>query len=122
MKSTFRITGIFQLVMGTGMIGIWVGLFLSKQIPELQTDPFQICMHILAEIVTALLLLISGSFILLKKYRHPIFFNLSFGMLIYTPIASQGYYVQQSDWGPVALFMVLLAMTAGLLIVTRIKK
>ena len=110
MKNTLKISGMFQLVIGAGMIGIWLVLFLSKQIPELQTAPFRIFMHILAEIVTASLLLISGSFILLKKYRHPIFYNLSFGMLIYTLIASQGHYAQQSDWGLVTLFFLMLSI------------
>jgi len=42
-------------------------LFLSNQIPEIQTEPIRITMHILAEITTGVLLISSGVYILTKK-------------------------------------------------------
>jgi len=115
MKST-KISGIYQVVIGAGMIGIWILNFINGEIPELQTATWSIAMHILAEVVTAILLLISGLSILLKKHKMKTLFNIAFGALIYTLIASPGYFAQQSNWTAAALFLAMLIITLALLI------
>ena len=74
MKKT---SAVYQIIIGTGMIGIWIILFLSEQIPELLTEPVRIAMHILAETVTGALLIISGVITLKTGSQNKILYNLS---------------------------------------------
>jgi peptidoglycan/LPS O-acetylase OafA/YrhL len=118
MKNAKKTVGIFQLVVGTGMLGIWMLSFHTGKVNELQTEVFRIAMHLLAEVLTALSLLISGGLILFSKRKHPGLFYGSFGALIYSLIASPGYFAQRGDWAVVFLFIVLLVMSVGLLILS----
>jgi len=68
-----KIIAIYQIIIGLGMIGIWILLFLSNQIPEIQTELIRITMHILAEITTGVLLISSGVYILTKKKFSSLF-------------------------------------------------
>ena len=111
-----KVTAIYQITIGIGMMGVWLMLFLNHQIPELQTEAIRITMHMLAEITTGILLLTSGLYILIKKETHKTFLNLSFGALIYTLIASPGYYAQQSEWSVFIVFIIMLVLTIGLVI------
>lgn len=111
-----KISGAFQVLVGTGMIGIWILNFLGGEIPELQSEPWSISMHILAEVVTAILLLISGLSILLKGHKMSALYYIAFGALIYTLIASPGYFAQLSNWVAVALFLAMLVITILLLL------
>jgi hypothetical protein len=111
-----KISGVYQVLTGAGMIGIWILNFWKGEIPELQTEPYRIAMHILAEAVTAIMLLVSGFHILMKGRKLPNLFNIASGALIYTLIASPGYFAQMSHWGAVAPFLVLLGFTVVLLI------
>ena len=110
-------TSFFKIIIGSGMIGIWAFLFITKQIPEVQTEPIRIMMHIAAELATGIMLLISGLYYLLKSKKHKILFNLSFGALIYTLIVSPGYYAQQGSLPVFVSFMVLLVISIVLIIV-----
>lgn len=116
MKNILKISGLYQLLMGVGMIGIWILTLLAGEVPELQAEPFGIAAHLLAEVTTGTMLLVSGCFILLKG-RKSMLFNLSSGALIYTLIASPGYFAEMDRWGVVALFLLLLITTVALLIV-----
>lgn len=111
-----KIAGIFQTLVGAAMIGIWLMNFFSGGIPEFQTEPYSIAAHILAEMVTALLLLISGFSILIKKQKKQAIYYLAFGALLYTLIASPGYFAQLGDWGAVLLFTAMLVLTVFFLV------
>jgi hypothetical protein len=110
------ISGIFQILVGSGMLAIWLSLFLTGEIPEFQTEIMGITAHLMAEGVTALMLLFSGFHILLKGRKMEVLFHISYGALIYTLIASPGYFAQTGQWGTASLFLVLLAITAALLV------
>ena len=51
---------IFAIVVGIGMIAMWSVSYLSKQIPELESEPMRIKFHLAAEFATAIVLLIAG--------------------------------------------------------------
>ena len=51
---------IFAIVVGMGMIAQWAMSFFNHQIPELKTEPLRIAFHIAGEMLTAVLLVISG--------------------------------------------------------------
>lgn len=117
MKS-IKISGVFQVTVGAGMLGIWILNFTRGEIPQFQTEPWSIVMHILAELVTATLLLISGLSIVLKGNKLQSLYYIAYGSLIYTLIASPGYFAQLSNWVAVALFLLMLLITLVLLILT----
>jgi hypothetical protein len=105
-------TAIFSLAVGLLMIGQWSFSYLSKQIPELEHEPIRIKFHIVAEILTALALSVSGIALLLGEQWAKHAYLVSLGMLIYTLIVSPGYFAQKGDWKWVGFFAVL--MVAGL--------
>ncbi len=61
-------SSIFAIVIGLGMIGQWTMSFISKQIPELETEPIRIWFHIIGELITALALIVSGISLLAGWY------------------------------------------------------
>jgi hypothetical protein len=115
MKAMQKLTGIYQVLVGTGILGIWTLLGLKREIPEFDTAPWQITMHISAEVITGILLFLSGLYVLVRGRKPPIFY-LSMGALIYTLVASPGYYAHQAQWGIAALFLALLLTSILILI------
>ena len=113
---TITLSGIFQALVGTGMIAFWMLAYVRGGIPELETEIFRISMHMMAELCTAILLLLSAFYILLKKQLKGSIFYFSMGALIYTLIASPGYFAQLDQWGIVSLFLVMLAISTALLV------
>ena len=57
---------IFAILVGLGMTGQWRVSYLAKQIPELQSEPFRIRFHSVAEMCTAASLLVAGVGLLLS--------------------------------------------------------
>ena len=93
------------------MISLWVMLLSTGQVPELATEPYRIMAHILAEVVTAALLLVSGFGLFKQKGWSLKMFLFSQGALFYTLIASPGYYIQLGTAPMVIMFGVLLVIT-----------
>jgi len=93
------------------MLGLWVMLLSTNQVPELMSEPYRIIAHILAEIATAAILLISGYGLLKKQTWGLKAFLFSQGALFYTLIASPGYYIQLGVVPIAVMFMVLLVLT-----------
>ena len=111
-----KLKGIYQILIGSGMIGIWIFLYISSQIPELETEPIRIIMHIIAEVITGILLLISGFYVLIRGHKQEVLYNISLGALIYTLIASTGYYAQKAAWSIVVVFITMLIISIILLL------
>ena len=107
----------FAIVVGLGMIAQWIMSYVSKQIPELETEPIRIGFHIAAEMATALMLIVGGIGLLCTKPWASTIYPLSIGMLIYTAIVSPGYFAQRGKWIWVLIFglLILLALASVLL-------
>jgi hypothetical protein len=103
--------GIFSIIVGTGMIGQWSLSYATKQIPELTSEPIRIWFHIAGEMITAVLLVISGIGLLVHMSWAPSLFLVSAGMLIYTAIVSPGYFAQKGHWIWVLIFGVIITIT-----------
>jgi hypothetical protein len=106
-----RLASIYSIFVGISMIGLWIMLLTTGQVPELAVEPYRITAHILAEVVTAVLLLVSGFGILTKKTWGLKMFLFAQGALFYTLIASPGYYVQLGFTPMVVMFGMLLVIT-----------
>jgi hypothetical protein len=109
---------IFAIVVGLAMIIQWTMSYLSKQIPELETEPIRIWFHIAAEMVTALMLIAGGIGLLTQGPWASTLYPIAIGMLFYTAIVSPGYFAQRGNWIWVLIFavLILLAIVSVLLV------
>ena len=109
---------VFAIMVGLGMLGQWAASYLSKQIPELESEPIRIWFHIVAEITTALCLIGAGSGLLTKTdWSIPLYLVAS-GMLFYTSIVSPGYFAQKGQWGWLVMFGIILVLgITGILLI-----
>jgi hypothetical protein len=106
-----QFVGWYSLVVGFLMLVQW-GFFLATgQVPELQSEPLRIAFHLVAEGATAIALIVSGMGLLRRAGWGRRASPVALGMLIYTVIVSPGYFAQQGQWAPVAMFAVLLVVT-----------
>ena len=104
------LSAIFAIVIGLGMIGQWAASYLTKQIPELQDEPYRIWFHIAGEMVTALLLILSGVGLIAGSMWAQALYLVSMGMLIYTAIVSPGYFAQRGQWIWILIFAVIVLL------------
>lgn len=102
---------VFSIIIGLSIVGTWTVLYASGSIPELISKPFEISMHIIAELSTAIMLIIGGCGVLFDKKWGLNMYFISMGMLLYTLIASPGYYIQKGNSGFVAIFAVIFALS-----------
>lgn len=110
MEKDTKFTGWYSIVVGLLMLAQW-GFFLAAGlVPELQTEPIRIALHLVGEAVTALALIVSG-IALLRRMSWGRAANLfALGMLVYTVIVSPGYFAQQGVWPIVAMFALFLVL------------
>lgn len=100
----------YSIFIGISILGMWLFFYISGNIPELETEPIRIAMHILAEVITAIILIIGGIGILYNKpWSRGIYF-VSMGMLIYTLVQSPGYFMQTGDYIFVIMFGVMMML------------
>lgn len=85
---------IFAMVVGIGMLGMWAVSYYKNQIPELESEPIRIKFHLVAEFVTALMLVASGLGLLTNQTWAMHLYLVAIGMLFYTIIVSPGYFAQ----------------------------
>ena len=108
----------FAIIVGLLMIGQWGYLLLNDRVPELRTEPVALGFHLLAELMTALTLIIGG-IVLLIGYRWGLaVYLLGVGALLYSATNSAGYFMQRKQWPMVAVFAVIFAL--GVLSVLRV--
>jgi len=110
------ISGIYAIILGIGIIGLWTMLLLTKQVPELKTESVAIKFHITAEITMGILCLVSGILLLIGLSWAPYFFILAMGLVIYAVINSAGYYGQRKQWSFVIMFGIILIVSTVLVI------
>ena len=101
---------IYMIVVGLGMIGLWVLSIARRQVPEFATEPFRIGFHLAAEFATAAALLVGGSALFADTSWASEAGFVPLGMLLYTVIVSPGYFAQKRQWPMVGMFAVLLVL------------
>ncbi|HUV15599.1 MAG TPA: hypothetical protein VMW28_03435 [Pelolinea sp.] len=105
-----KFAAVFSIIVGMGMNGQWLMSYLTRQIPELKSEPIRIAFHIAAEMATALMLLIGGITLLSGMPFAREIYLVATGMLFYTAIVSPGYFAQKGVWTWVGIFAVLIIM------------
>jgi len=93
-----------------------VYVYFTNSIPEIQTKPVELGLHVVAEVSTALLLIIGAIGLLLKKSWGLKTYLISMGMLLYTLIMSPGYFLQKGEIPFVIMFIVFLMLAIFLII------
>jgi len=105
-----KFSGIFSIIVGVLMISQW-GFFLAAgAVPELQSEPLRIALHLAAEFLTAACLIVGGAAALRGAGWARWFSLVAAGMLAYTVVVSPGYFAQQGQWPLVGMFALLLAL------------
>ena len=106
-----QFTGLFTIIVGLLMMGMWTMLVFTGQVPYLDTPQMEIKLHIFTEVLTAGALTLSGISVIIGWKRLENFHYVSQGMLIYAIINSSGYYIDLGDTAMAAMFGVLLVGT-----------
>jgi NADH:ubiquinone oxidoreductase subunit K len=106
-----KIAAIYSIMLGIAMIGMWLSLITTNQVPEINTEPIRITYHLIGEFLTAILLLIGGFGLFTKRRWGFHVFLISMGMLLYTVIVSAGYYAEKGDMAMVGMFTVFQVLT-----------
>lgn len=104
----------FEIVVGIAIVGLWTLLLATGQVPQIAAGDREIWFHLAAESVTSVLLIGAGLALLSELTgTSTAASGLALGALLYTTIASPGYYADRRDRGPVAIFAVLVAATVA---------
>jgi peptidoglycan/LPS O-acetylase OafA/YrhL len=111
-----KTAGIFSIIVGVSLIGMWLMFYFTGSIPELATEPARITMHLTAEFATALALIVGGWGLLKLKAWGEQLYLLATGALIYTMIQSPGYFLQTGDIVFVVMFAVLILLALVILV------
>ena len=101
---------VFAIIVGVGMIGQWTASYLSKQIPELKTEPIRIGFHLAAEMATAIGLIIGGIGLFTNRTWSIPLYLVASGMLFYTAVVSPGYFAQRGQWGWLVMFGIIIVL------------
>jgi hypothetical protein len=116
-----KIASSYSIFVGLAMIVMWLIFIITEQVPEMNTAPIQISYHLIAEFLTAILLLIGGFGLLKNKAWGFHLYLISMGMLLYTVIVSAGYYANLEDMIMVGMFTVFQILTIAFIVLTFYK-
>jgi len=106
-----KLASVYSIIIGIAMMCMWIAFLITNQVPEINTAPLKISYHLMAEFLTALLLLISGFGLFTKKEWGFHLYLIAMGMLLYTVIVSAGYYANLGDMIMVGMFTVFQVLT-----------
>jgi hypothetical protein len=106
-----KIAAIYSIFIGVAMIGMWLSLITTNQVPEINTEPIRITFHLIGEFLTAILLLIGGFGLFYNRGWGFHVFLIAMGMLLYTVIVSAGYYGEKNDMIMVGMFTIFQVLT-----------
>ena len=101
----------YAVGLGLLMGGMWSVLLATGQVPELQTASIEIGLHLAAEGLTAVALLVAGIGLLRGRRWATPTFAFALGMVLYTVVNSAGYYGQRGEWPMVGFFAILGVVT-----------
>lgn len=109
LMSVEGLIALYSFITGAVMIGMWFSMARGGLIKEMESRPIEMRAHILVELLTASLLILSSLLLFLDMGRELSF--LALGMLLYTIINSAGYYAQEEEMAMVTMFIVLGVLT-----------
>lgn len=99
-----KVKGYYSILIGLSIIGLWIMLYITGNIPELETEPLRIYFHLAAEVLMGLLMILSGIALIIKKKWGKSLFLVANGLVIYSVINASGYYANKGEWSMVMMF------------------
>lgn len=90
------------------MLCMWFLLLIKREVPDLKTKPTQLYFHLVAEFITAIMLIVGGVGLITNQFWGEVTFFIAIGMAIYSTINAAGFYGQLKDW---PMFITLLVFT-----------
>lgn len=109
---TKKLASIYSMFIGSSVIVMWIVFYITDGIPEIKTKPIEFGLHLTAELITAVLLLVGGYGLLKnKKWGLNVYF-ISMGMLFYTLIMSPGYFLQNGEVAFLVMFIIFIILAA----------
>jgi hypothetical protein len=113
-----RFAGYYGIGVGALILAQWAFFLAAGEVPEVRTAPWEIGLHLAAECLTAAGLLVAGIGLLRAQLWAGPLYLVASGMLLYSVIASPGYFAQRGQWGFVAMFagLLVLGVVAALMI------
>lgn len=109
-----KVSGWFQIVIGSGILVAWVLLVASGGVPEISAGQRDIWFHIAAEATTGVVLIAAGVLLLRNSSQARVLSAFALGALFYTAVNSPGYYADRGDWAVVAVFL-MVTLASGVL-------
>jgi hypothetical protein len=103
--------GLLGIVVGVSMLGQWAVALARRRVPELQTRPIEIRLHLIAEFATGIVLIVGGLATVIALPVGPPLFLFALGMLTYTAIVSPGYFWARGERPPVVMFALIIVGT-----------
>ena len=119
---TKTMAAIYSILVGVSIIGMWTILYINGSIPEIDTEPIRIGMHLVAEIATGIILILGAYGLLSNKRWGYNMYLISMGMLIYTLLASPGYYAEKGNYLFVGMFAIILFFSIMFLVLSFIRQ
>lgn len=116
--SANNLVGVYSILIGVMIIGVWIFLLSTKKVPELKPSsyaPRLIAYHIVAELLTAILLIISGVGFYLVSDWAKMLSAISLGMLLYSVINSPGKYAHENNLLMVTMFAIITILTVAII-------
>lgn len=102
----------YSLLAGTMILGWWGFRSAKNQVPK-RFAPKEVMFHLAAEVLTALLLIVSGIGLLLGFAWTKILSPMSLGMLLYAVINIAGTYAQQNNRQMLIILATVVILTVG---------
>ena len=105
-----RIASLYGIFSGSLMIVTWIMLLGAGMVPELETEPIEMIIVVIAELLTAVSLIIGGYGLYSDRSWGYHVFVLAIGMLYYSTMANLGYSAQLLDFiqsGLMVMFLIL---------------
>jgi hypothetical protein len=109
--------GIYCISVGVLMLGWWAVELRGGVLSRPDRKPAEIGLHLAAELLTAGWLVAAGAALLAAGAGAIPFAAAGLGMLLYTVVQSPGYFIARREPAPVAMFVVLVALTVAALAV-----
>ena len=102
---------VYSFAVSLAIMGFWLTALYQSRIPEIETAPVSLIYHLVAELLTALLLFISGLALLQRSSWGVRMHAVSLGMVLYTTIVSAGYFAQLEEWLFTGIFLGITFLT-----------
>jgi hypothetical protein len=103
-----QLAAIYAICVGAFLLLQWLHFVITKQVSEFKTEPIKISLHLSAEVLTAIALVVGGWGLLTNAAWGVQVHLVSMGMLLYSLVNGLGPYVQIREWSMVGIYGMLV--------------